>query len=190
MKYTRYLVALTLLLGCTAAAQEETTRPEDMEKPPEFLLDKESPALSQATIIEADKEASFNAKEKIAVFNGNVRVQDPQFNLTCDKLTVEMDNEQGGLKQAIAEGNVLIVQDKPAENGGKPTRSVGKAKKAIYEVATGDITLLGWPEVRQGINLHRATEFGTRMLLNRDGRLKTFGQSVTLIQDKVEGDGQ
>ena len=40
------------------------------------------------TDIDATQSASFSSKDRIAVFNGNVKVTDPRFQLVCDKLTV------------------------------------------------------------------------------------------------------
>ena len=90
----------------------------------------------------------------------------------------------GGLERAIAEGHVVITQDKPAEDGGEPKHYVGKASKADYDSKTGDVVLTGWPQIQQGINTQVATEEGTVMVLNRDGRLKTTGGCHTVIQDQ------
>jgi hypothetical protein len=60
----------------------------------------------------------------------------------------------------------------------------GRSQKAIYNAKEDAVTLIGWPQVTQGINTHIATEEGTRMILYRDGRLQTFGPSRTVIQDK------
>lgn len=40
------------------------------------------------TVIEASDGATFASKDRIAVFSGNVKVTDPRFQLSCDKLTV------------------------------------------------------------------------------------------------------
>lgn len=172
------------VLHSQEAPADQTRHPEDMQSPPDLLFDKDAPAPANATKITASKEATFNARERLATFSGEVRVTDPQFNLTCDNLTVVLGKDNTGMEEAQAEGHVLIVQDKPSEDGGKPTRSVGRARKAVYNPKSGDVTLTGSPEVQQGINVHRATESSTVMVLNRDGRLKTLGQSVTLIQDR------
>jgi lipopolysaccharide export system protein LptA len=164
------------------------------------------------TEITATSEASFDEKAHKAVFIGNVRVKDPQFTLTSDKLTAFLKNQDakaavtptpaaspasspangntassregaGGLERAIAEGNVVIIQDKLDDNG-KPIHYVGKAAKAEYNATTGDVVLSGWPQVQQGINNHISTEESTVMTLNRNGRMKTSGGSRTLIQDQ------
>jgi hypothetical protein len=167
----------------------------------------------------------------MAVFVGSVKVIDPQFTMTTDKLTVWMNKQEegGGIRDAEADGNVIIVHanppkdDKaPAQAGSTPgatplgtpattrvstaatTRvstaaatpaaspgaspqvvlSTGRARKALYNAKQDAVTLLGWPQVTQGVNTHIATEEGTRMVLYRDGRLETFGPSRTIIQDK------
>jgi lipopolysaccharide export system protein LptA len=63
------------------------------------------------TDITARDQAQFDSRDRTAVFYGNVKVVDPQFTMTADKLTAYMnkDEEGGGLRQADAEGNVIIV---------------------------------------------------------------------------------
>lgn len=89
----------------------------------------------------------------------------------------------GGLDRAVAEGNVVIVQDKPDPEGGPPEHYVGKGERADYDTKTGNIVLSGWPQVQQGINSHVATEGSTVMTLNRSGTIKTEGKSKTVIED-------
>ena len=137
----------------------------------------------KVTEIIATKEATFDSDARVAVFVGDVVVTDPHFNLKCDKLTVHMQKEGSGMERAIAEGNVEITHDSEEGKDGKPTRSIGRCLKAVYEPTTGLITLTGWPEIQQGFNLHKATEFSTSMVLNREGKMKTYGRSKTLIQD-------
>ncbi len=54
----------------------------------------------------------------------------------------------GGLEKAIAEGDVVIVQERINEQG-EVERSVGRAQKAVYESTTDTISLYGWPRVDQ-----------------------------------------
>ena len=169
------------------------------------------------TEITSTKEATFDNKTHQAVFIGNVHVKDPEFTITCQKLTAFLrdtggeksaspapkprtipsptpsaaktndDNGPGGgLDRAVAEGNVVIVQEKPGENGGPPKRYIGKAERADYDAATGDVKLTGWPQIQQGINTQIATEASTVMIMNRDGRMKTQGGSKTVIQEETE----
>jgi lipopolysaccharide export system protein LptA len=165
------------------------------------------------TEITATQEAQFDTKTRSGVFIGNVKVIDPQFTLTADRLTVHLnrDEDGGGLNEAEAQGNVVIVhvnQPKtPAQPGQtpaaptpaarvatsgptpvqaqQPPTSIGKADRALYEAKDGSITLTGWPQVTQGTNTHVATSPGVKMVLYRDGRMQTYGSTRTLIEDRT-----
>lgn len=158
--------------------------------------------------ITAKQSADFDSRNRTAVFVGSVKVVDPQFTLTADKVTALMNRSQdgGGLNQADAEGNVFIVhlnepkpaaspsptqagrqaQATPSPSPQQPVRSTAKAEKAVYIAKDGSVTLTGWPVVTQGNNTHVATEPGVKMVLYRDGRMKTYGSTRTLIQDRTQ----
>lgn len=159
----------------------------------------------------------FSNKTHIAIFNGKVIVVNPDFNVTCDRLTAYLMHDEkaaekpaaaapnakpkpaaeaapaakskGGLEKAIAEmpngGRVIITQDKK-EADGSMTNSVGKADKAVYNAVTGDITMTGNPEIRQGISKVVPAEEGVTLILNRDGRYRAIGRTKTLLQDNNE----
>ena len=164
------------------------------------------------TEITADA-AEFNNKTHIAIFIGNVIVKNPEFNVVCDKLTAYLKHDEkpvaapgdkpkvappapesgaapkskGGLEKAVAEMNgkakVIITQDKP-EMDGSTSHSIGKAEKAVYNAVTGEVTLTGWPEVKQGPNTGVAVEEGTVMIMTRDGKMRTEkGRTKFIIQD-------
>ncbi len=136
-----------------------------------------------AIVITAEDEAQFDSNKRVAIFLGKVAVDDKRFYLTCDKLTVYLKKgEEGGMERAEAEGSVNILQKKEGEDSSELSR--GRAQRAVYEPDKGTVTLIGAPEVQQGINLHRASEFGTRMILNPNGQLQTDGPSRTFIQDR------
>jgi lipopolysaccharide export system protein LptA len=192
----------------------------DAKKSPDFLGGNDSSAKGP-TEITAKDEVQFDGSNRMAIFAGNVKVIDPQFTMTTDKLTVYMNKQEdgGGIREAQADGNVIIVHANPQKNNGRadgaassqttpvantrltgltpqasPSASpgaspqvvldTGRAQKAIYNAKEDAVTLIGWPQVTQGINTHISTEEGTRMILYRDGRLQTFGPSRTVIQDK------
>ena len=165
------------------------------------------------TEITATQEAQFDTKTRTGVFVGNVKVVDPQFTLTADRLTVHLNKDQdgGGLNEADAQGHVVIVhvnqpktQTQPTQPAGastpsgqtatatpapaqaqQPPVSVGKADNALYEAKDGTMTLTGWPQVTQGLNTHIAIAPGVKMVLYKDGRMQTFGSTRTLIEDKT-----
>ena len=133
------------------------------------------------TEIYAD-EAFFDSTMNMGIFTGRVKVVDPRFNLQSDKLTVFITKGQNqSLEKAIAEGNVGLVRDRPAANGGPPTRAVGRSDKATYTSATGDVELVGTPRVQEGPNLHVATSPDTVMVVSQNSQLRTHGPSRTEI---------
>ena len=133
------------------------------------------------TEIYAD-EAFFDSTKNMGIFTGRVKVVDPRFNLQSDKLTVFITKGQNqSLERAIAEGNVGLVRDRPAANGGPPTRAVGRSDKATYTAATGDVELVGTPRVQEGPNLHVATSPDTVMVVSQNSQLRTHGPSRTEI---------
>lgn len=165
-----------------------------------------SPTVAEkaATEITCSGETTFDGKAGIVVFVEGVKVKDPQFELTADKLTAylkksakepaapsptpadaksdDAKSPASGLERAVAEGNVIISQDKVDEKTGEVTRYVGKGAKADYNALTGDMTLSGWPQIQQGFNNQVATEEGTVMIMNKDGHLRTKGPSMTVIK--------
>lgn len=90
------------------------------------------------------------------------------------------------LQQAVAEGKVVITQEKRNEKG-ELERSVGRAQQVVYDSSTADITLTGWPRVEQKQNLIVALEESTVMVLNKSGRVNVIGKSKTVLRDsKIE----
>jgi len=138
-------------------------------------------------------EAFFDSTKNIGIFSGRVKVVDPRFNLQSDKLTVLITKgENQSLEKAIAEGNVGLIRDRPAANGGPPTRAIGRSDKATYTAATGDVELMGTPRVQEGPNLHVATSPDTVMIISQNSQLHTHGPSRTEIvqQPNDEKKGQ
>ena len=138
------------------------------------------------TEIYAD-EAFFDSTKNMGIFSGRVKVTDPRFNLQSDKLTVFITKGQSqSLEKAIAEGNVGLVRDHPDPSGGPPTRAVGRADKAVYTIATGNVELTGTPRVQQGPNMHVATSPDTVMIINQNSQLTTHGPSRTEIRQQLK----
>ena len=91
----------------------------------------------------------------------------------------------GGIDHAIAEGHVIIIQERTATaEGGETKRSVGRADTATFDNKTGDMVLRGMPSVEQNGNTHVATSRETVMTLRRDNSLLTVGPSRTLITQR------
>src|SRR5260370_14233138 len=91
-------------------------------------------------------EAFFDSTKNVGIFSGRVKVVDPRFNLQSDKLTVFITKgENQSLEKAVAEGNVGLIRDRPAANGGAPTRAGGRAEKGTYTDSPRDGGLVGKP---------------------------------------------
>ncbi len=195
-------------LGAVDGSSDSLLKPDRTDAAPKSAAaESEQKAPTEIT---ATKEASFDEKTRKAIFIGDVHVNDPQFKLVCDTLTaflkktatgsapkesptpaangkpVAAPDEGGGLERAIAEGRVIITQDKPNPDGGEPTHYIGRGARVEYDAKTGDVTLSGWPQVQSGINNQVATAESTIMILNRDGRMKTIGPSKTVIQEEKD----
>src|SRR6202030_1878159 len=84
------------------------------------------------TEITATQEAQFDTKTRTGVFIGNVKVVDPQFTLTSDRLTVHLnrDEDGGGLNDALAEGNVVIVHVNQPKNQEPAVQTAGASTAA------------------------------------------------------------
>jgi len=204
--------------GLETGTQATPAKPAKKAKQPSAVGEK------KPTEITCSKESTFDGKTRIVVFVGDVKVADPQFNLTCDKLTAYLKkgpetgggapgksaakttpeatatpaatpegaakseskkndpSEASGLDRAVAEGSVIIIQDKVDPNSGEVTHYVGKGAKADYNSSTGEMVLSGWPQIQQGLNNQVATEEGTIMIMNRDGHLRTQGKSKTVLK--------
>ena len=187
--------AVTCLQGQIAAAPAGSAVPaKKAEKPRTEKENKSSGTNVFGTGLQSNEpttteiysdEAFFDSTKNMGIFSGRVKVTDPRFNLQSDKLTVFITKGQNqGLEKAIAEGNVGLVRDRPNPNGGPPTRAVGRADKATYTAATGDVELRGTPRVQEGPNMHVATSPDTVMVINQTSQLTTHGPSRTEIRQE------
>jgi lipopolysaccharide transport protein LptA len=180
-----FTCAVILLAAPALQAQSSPQfSPRDRHPPLAGGLGGERPANAE-TVITALKTSTFDNRSGIAEFTGSVVVKDPQFTLTADSLKAFLNTERKGLERVEATGNVVIRQENVDERGGEVV-SVARAGKAIFYPATGDVELTEWPQVTQGINAHVATEAGTKMVLNRIGKINTAGSSRTMIVDTGE----
>jgi hypothetical protein len=155
------------------------------------------------------RDAMFDNSLHLATFNTDVLVRDPEFGLSCERLTVNLKKpaapsaekpepkpktpgEQGsGIEKAIAEGNVIITQDKPDPATGRLQRYTGIAKRAVFDNTAGTLTLYGWPEISESIggNMSKKTislEESCVIILNRSGKMDIKGYHKTTIQDAAE----
>lgn len=206
----------SLISSQTGLELDSSSAPKAVEKKAKPVLPN---AEKKATEITCSGETLFDVKAGLATFVKEVRIADPQFALSADKLTVYLKKTDkpepkpevkpesdakpapeptpkpkadapatpaSGLERAVAEGNVIITQDKVDEKTGEITHYIGKGAKADYNAISGEMTLSGWPQIQQGLNNQVATEEGTVMIMNKDGHLRTVGRSKTVIQAEAK----
>ena len=98
------------------------------------------------TVITSDT-LLFDYQESIAIFEGNVRVEDEQVTMTCEKLYVYFD-ENSEIDSVVASGDVHIVQaDREA-----------RAERAVYRASEGSIVLTENARLFRGIEELRGDE--------------------------------
>ena len=186
------IAATTLSSPIPAKKAEKPAKKKEDKSPVTNLFGSSAAGLQSnepvTTEIYAD-EAFFDSTKNMGIFSGRVKVIDPRFNLQSDKLTVFITKGQNqSLEKAVAEGNVGLVRERPDPNGGAPTRAIGRADKATYTAATGDVELRGTPRVQEGANMHVATSPDTVMIINQNSQLSTHGPSRTEIRQQPSED--
>ena len=92
----------------------------------------------ELTVITSDR-LTYDGERGLAIFDGNVVVSDPSLKLKSDKLTV-IFADRSEVKRILAEGRVVISSEDRR----------GWAKRASYDVASGQVVLEGEPRVMRG----------------------------------------
>ena len=154
------------------------------------------------------RDATFDNRVHLATFTTEVQVRDPEFGLSCDRLTVNLKKppvqtagkadpkpkppgEQGsGIEKAVAEGNVIITQEKP-DAAGKLQRYTGRAKRAVFDNKSGTLTLYGSPQISESVGgaISKqivAREEGCVITLDRAGKIDVKGYHVSTLQDSAD----
>ena len=144
-----------------------------------------------------------------ATFTTEVFVRDPEFGLSCERLTVNLKKPpvagaekvdpkpkppgetSSSIEKAVAEGSVIITQDKPDPTTGKLQRYTGKAKRAVFDNTTGTLTLYGWPQISQSIGGALSKQILSReescvITLSRAGRIDVKGYHTSTLQDAAD----
>lgn len=157
-------------------------------------------------------DALFDSRDYLATFNNEVRVTDPEFGLSCDRLTVNMKkpvpkgeakpaeknaakpgakgDANSGIERAVAEGNVIITQDKK-DVGRDPEQYEGRGRRAVFENKTGTLTLTGRPRIAQSVNGVVLKEIITLedsavITLHRSGKIEVKGLFKSTLHDSAD----
>lgn len=113
---------------------------------------------------------SVNQSTGQAVFSGNVRIGQGEMKLAADEVVVHyVKDSQQKIDTLEATGNVTLVSGPDA----------AEAERAVYEVATGNITLSGQVLLTQGQNILS----GDSMQVNlADGTAQVTGRVRSVLQ--------
>lgn len=110
-------------------------------------------------------------KEYVAAFDNNVHVTDPQFEMTCDRMLVFFEGTNH-IKRIIAINHVVMTQ---------PDRNA-TCDKAVYEHATGKITMTGSPVVNHGNDHWTGTELtvwlNDQRVMGKDTKLTISSETM------------
>ena len=215
MKHTIFLSLL-----CTVAIAQETVSPVPAKPAPGPKLalpgaPGENPGPKRAkkpggpTII-TSSDATFKNSTQTAEFKGDVNVKAPDFEISCDRLKIilkkkpapgtapadaaaQPDDEggMGNIEEAIAEGNVIITQDKPAKPGEPPSRYLAKGKRAVFTNSKGSVVITGWPQILESqegkpTKQTNALEESTRVTLFQSNDMIIEGRSEVILHGKQQ----
>jgi lipopolysaccharide export system protein LptA len=209
------LAGVRLFSGSLEGAEQRPESPKKAAPVPVAAARQKSGEVNSGTVSEtvitASKRLMLDAKGNEATFFGDVKVLDPRFSLNCNRLTAYLKrsgpegkageaaevaknrtpgpSSGGGVEKAVAEGDVVIVQDKINDKG-QIERSIGRGGKAVYDALTGDITLTGWPQVEQKQNTVVATEESTVIILNSKGTMEVLGHSKSVLRNVSQEEGR
>lgn len=174
----------------------------------------EAPKATKGMIdITAQKNSYFDANTNYAIFTGDVKVRHPQMYIECEELELFMAKQEGGALGATKpkkpvpaskDSDILAPSKKPANTDPPIDKAdargpmvtiekisedgelqIGHCKHLIYDGKTKLTTLLEWPQVQAGNQLHKATEAGCIMVIDKTGKITTTGGHETLI---LQGD--
>ena len=113
----------------------------------EDLFEKLKSQQREGTTTISSDTLEFDYQDFVATFEGNVRVVDPQFVLTADRISVffDKDAKTNEVRRLDAVGNVKVTSEDRA----------GTCGRAVYTRATQSIVLTQNPVVSKGENVLR-----------------------------------
>lgn len=176
-------------------------------------LDEVPKATKSQIDITAQKSAFFDANSNYGIYTGDVKARSSQMYIECEELELFMAKQGGSVLGApkpkktgpAAKDADILAAPKKAANTDPPIDKaeargpmvtiekmsedgelqIGHCKHLIYDGKTKLTTLLEWPQVQAGNQLHKATEAGCIMIIDKTGKLTTTGGHETLI---LQGD--
>jgi lipopolysaccharide transport protein LptA len=114
----------------------------------------------------------YDYKELVIAFDAHVRVVDPRFTMTCDRMLVFLEGTNQ-IKRIICIGNV---------DGTQPDRHA-TCNKAVYEHDTGEIVMTGNPVLTRGAD----RVVGTKITVyQNDQRMVVDGGRMNLSPETMK----
>ena len=168
--------------------ESESGKQEDKEKDSE-----EGTATSKTTVIDAARGAIFNRLDPVTrnremFFEGDVKIADTQFDISCETLTAYMRFTEGekGLQKAVANGlpEKRVRVERHTENG---ERQLGLAQEVTYVISSGDVVLDIWPEIRRGSHSSVAKHRDARIVMKKNGNVESRGVDIQIVPDGDDG---
>jgi len=153
----------------------------------------EGAATSETTVIDAAKGAIFNRLDPITrnremFFEGDVKIADTQFDISCETLTAYMRFTEGetGLQKAVASGlpEKRVRVERHTENG---ERQLVLAQEVTYVISSGDVVLDIWPEIRRGSHSSVAKHRDARIVMKKNGNVESRGVDIQIVPDGDDG---
>lgn len=173
-------------------AREKYTS-DEAGKTPTATAAKKPEESKEPTCITSDT-MNIDLVKNITIFTGNVVVDDPQMNITCQVMRVYMlDKEKEGgdkkesdasideggkeISEIICEGNVVIVRKPDPLATEPPKLQKATAGKADYKLKTGEIVLTENPVITRAKDVLKGeviTVFrdSSRMIVKQRGEIK------------------
>ena len=153
----------------------------------------EGAANPKTTVIDAAKGAIFNRLDPVTrnremFFEGDVKIADTQFDISCETLTAYMRFTEGekGLQKAVANGlpEKRVRVERHTENG---ERQLGLAQEVTYVLSSGDVVLDIWPEIRRGSHSSVAKHRDARIVMKKNGNVESRGVDIQIVPDGDDG---
>jgi len=173
-------------------------------------------ARRPVAVIEADSSV-FDPNTGILIYTGNVRARHPQFYIECEELIVHLDKKEDDDKtkakaKPVSKNDSILANKKGAKEESRQT-SVKKAiasgpmvriekaneqgelqrafcRNAVYEGATGIITMRDNPQVQTGNVMQSAITPDTVMTFDEKGNFTSNRRTRTTILSEEDGAGQ
>ena len=156
---------MTLLAENSEVAESVTNAKAVVAHPSADSTDKKT-APTEIT----SKQLRMDTEKKIAYFDGDVQVIDPQFMLRATRLIVHMNPNGSGMARAEAFGEVVVVQESESRKA--------YCEKAVYTPSDGNMVLTGNPRLED----KQGTVAGETIIINRnDNTISVQGGTKTRI---------